>query len=122
MLETMSRKVFVIQKPRPGHQFDLEAVKKLGELEFIIPNPPNVHDPVRIATDLGRMRKVVKEAHPADIFIALGGAPISLMIFGAACALEGKEFQLGMFNRGQDADGRRTGNGGSYRLVPVSLA
>jgi hypothetical protein len=118
----MSRKVYVIQAPKPGHQFDMNAVAKLGEVVNMLPGAPNMHDEGRLKSDLAHMRKCVREAHPSDVFVALGGAPISLMLFGAACAAEGKAPLLGLFSRGRDDDGRRGGPGGSYRLIPVPLA
>lgn len=118
----MTRKVFVIQKPKPGHNFDMEAVERLGEVHFLMPAPPNMHDQAQIKGDISRMRKAIRDSHPSDCFIAMGGAPISLMLFGSACALEGREVQLGLFSRGQDTDGRRTGQGGSYRMIPISMA
>lgn len=118
----MARRVYIIQKPREGHNFDMGAVEKIGDVQFILPTAPNMHDPVRIAADLAKMRKAIKDSQPSDAFVALGGAPISLMLFGAAMAMEGRECQLGLFSRGQDADGRRGGTGGSYRLLPVNLA
>ena len=116
------RKVFIIQKPKPGHNFDMGAVEKLGEVVFLLNAPPNMHDQARIKGDVARLRKAIRDSHPSDCFIAMGGAPISLMLFGAACAAEGREIQLGLFSRGMDGDGRRGGSGGSYRMIPVSMA
>ena len=116
------RKVFIIQKPKPGHNFDMAAVEKLGEVHFLLAAPPNMHDQARIKSDMARLRKAIRDSHPSDCFIAMGGAPISLMLFGAAAAAEGREIQLGLFSRGIDEDGRRGGSGGSYRMIPVSMA
>lgn len=116
------RKVFVVQKPKPGHNFDMGAVERMGEVEFLLTAPPSMFDQARMKGDIARMRKAIRDSHPSDCFIAMGGAPISLMLFGAACAAEGREIQLGLFSRGQDVDGRRTGQGGSYRMIPVTMA
>lgn len=118
----MARKVFVIQAPRPDHQFDLTAVERLGEVVNLLPGAPNMHDEARMKADLSHMRKCVREAHPSDVFVTLGGAPISMMLFGAACALENKTPLFGLFSRGRDTDGRRGSDGGSYRLIPVPFA
>ena len=115
----MSRKVYVIQAPKPDHQFDMKAVERLGEPVMILPSAPNMHDEARLKSDLAHMRKCVRDAHPSDVFLTLGGAPISMMLFGAACMAENKTPLLGLFSRGRDGDGRRNGAGGSYRLIPV---
>jgi hypothetical protein len=115
----MARKVFVIQAPRDGHQFDIKAVERLGEMVMILPTAPNMHDESRMKADLAHMCKIVRDAHPSDVFVTLGGAPISLMLFGAACAIEKRTPLFGLFSRGRDNDGRRGGSGGSYRLLPV---
>lgn len=115
----MSRKVYVIQSPKPDHQFDMKAVERLGEVIHILPGAPNMHDEARMKADLAYMRKCVREAHPADVFLTLGGAPISMMMFGAACMAEKKTPLLGLFSRGRDRDGRRGASEGSYRLIPV---
>lgn len=115
----MSRKVYVIQAPRADHQFDMKAVERLGEVVNILPSAPNMHDDARLRADLAHMRKCVREAHPSDVFLTLGGAPISMMLFGAACAAENKTPLIGLFSRGRDGDGRRNVPGGSYRLIPV---
>lgn len=116
------RKVFVIQAPKGEHGFDMGAVERLGEVNFMLPSAPNMHDQSRMKTDLSHMRKCVREAHPADVFVTLGGAPISMMLFGAACALENRTPLFGLFSRGRDGDGRRGGDGGSYRLIPVQFS
>lgn len=116
------RKVFVIQQPKGDHGFDMGAVERLGEVVFLLPSAPNMHDDARMKADLAHMRKCIREAHPADVFITLGGAPISLMLFGAACALEQRDPMFGLFSRGRDHDGRRSGAGGSYRLIPVPFS
>lgn len=116
------RKVFVIQSPKGEHGFDMEAVSRLGEIEFLLPSAPNMHDEARLKRDLAHMRKCVRESHPSDVFITLGGAPISMMLFGAACAAEGRDPLIGLFSRGRDRDGRRNGQGGSYQLVPTPLS
>lgn len=84
------RKVFVIQQPKGEHAFDMDAVEKLGDVTFLLPSAPNMHDHGRMKADLSHMRKCVREAHPSDVFVTLGGAPISMMLFGAACALEAR--------------------------------
>lgn len=118
----MSRKVYVIQAPKDGHQFDMTAVERLGEVVFMLPGAPNMHDEARMKADLAHMRKLVRESHPSDVFVTLGGAPISIGLFFAACAHEGRNPLFGLFSRGRDADGRRGAPGGSYRLIPVPIA
>lgn len=116
------RKVFVVQQPRGEHGFDMGAVERLGEVTCLLPSAPNMHDEARMKADLAHIRKCVREAKPSDVFITLGGAPISMMLFGAACALEGRDPLVGLFSRGRDGDGRRGGDGGSYRLIPVPFS
>jgi hypothetical protein len=118
----MARKVYVIQAPRSDHQFDMSAVERLGEVVTLLPGAPNMHDEARMVADLAHIRKCVREAHPGDVFITLGGAPISMMLFGAACAIEGVRPLVGLFSRGRDTDGRRGAEGGSYRLLPVPFS
>jgi hypothetical protein len=116
------RKVFVIQAPKGEHGFDLDAVERLGEVEYLLPSAPNMHDEARMKRDLAHIRNCVRNAHPGDVFITLGGAPISMMLFGAACAMEGRNPLIGLFSRGRDKDGRRNGQGGSYQLIPTPLS
>lgn len=116
------RKVFIIQQPKENHGFDMVAVERLGEVQFMLPSAPNMHDDARMKADLAHMRKCIRDAHPSDVFVTLGGAPISMMLFGAACALEHRDPQIGLFSRGRDGDGRRGANGGSYRLIPVPFS
>ena len=115
------RKVYVIQRPRSNHKFDMSAVERLGEVHIVLPGPANMHDQSRIDSDILKMRKVIRESHPNDIFVSLGGAPISLMVFGAAQRAENRKIQFGLFSRGQDEDGRRLNEGGSYRPLDVNL-
>ena len=116
------RKVYVIQQPKGDHGFDMGAVERLGEVQFLLPCAPNMHDDARMKADLAHMRKCVRDAHPSDVFVTLGGAPISMFLFGAACALEKRDPLIGLFSRGRDNDGRRGHSGGSYRLIPVPLS
>lgn len=116
------RKVYIIQAPRSDHSFDMEAIERLGEVVNMLPGAPNMHDEARMKSDLAHMRKCIRESAPGDVFLPLGGAPVSMALFGAACALEGRDPLWGLFSRGIDRDGRRGGGGGSYRLLPVPLA
>ncbi len=116
------RKVYVVQQPRFNDSFDLTALKALGEVEYLLPSAPNIHDQERITADLRHMVATISNASPSDIFVTLGGSPISQMLFGSAFVIAGRRsINYGLFSRGRDDDGRRDGAGGTYRLIPVDL-
>ena len=121
----MSRRVWIIQKPKVEASFDDRAIKALGDPFYLLPAVPNLMDQERIDEDIRRIASVLKEGAANDVFISLGGSPVSQMIFGAAIALAGvKSINFGLYSRPQDRDGRRGGaNGqrGSYRIVPLSF-
>lgn len=116
------RKVYVIQRPKFDSNFDLSALKALGEVEYLLPSAPNLHDQGRINADLKHITDTLLNSKPDDIFITLGGSPLSQMLFGAAFVIaDMTKINYGLFSRGRDEDGRRDGQGGSYRIVPVDL-
>lgn len=115
------RKVFIIQAPRSDHSFDMSSIERLGEVIPMLPTAPNMHDEARMLSDRAHIQKLIRGAAPSDVFLPLGGAPVSMMLFGSACALEGRDPLIGLYSRGLDADGRRRTTGGSYRLLPVPL-
>lgn len=115
-------KVYVIQQPRHEGDYDMGALRALGDVEFILPAAPNIHDQERITADLKHMAMILSTAAPTDIFVTLGGAPLSQMLFGAAFVTAGRRsINYGLFSRGIDGDGRRGASRGSYRLIPVDL-
>lgn len=119
-----TRKVWIIQRPKFEDNFDHDAIDALGEASYMLPAAPNMMDAERIEADTQKMAQIIRDAAPTDIFVSLGGSPISQIMFGAACALAGSPtIQFGLYSRAQDGDGRR-GNGqrGSYRIIPVSLS
>lgn len=114
--------VWIIQKPHTMDGFDMEALEKLGEVRELIPSAPNLFDQERISDDLKRMTKVLMEAKEGDIFIPLGGSPLSHHLFGAAFVLANKEkVKYGLYSRSRDRDGIRGASAGSYRIVDVDL-
>lgn len=116
----MSR-AFIVQQPRDAANFDMAALEKIGVPTPILPAAPNIHDADRIARDLSKLRDAVANAKPDDIFVTMGGAPLSNMLFGAAIALEGVPVRMGLYSRHQDEDGRRGQATGSYRVIEVKL-
>ena len=112
-------KVYVVQAPRNPEDFDLEALKAMGDVENILPVAPNVHDPHRLKMDFERILAKLTEAQPDDIFVMLGGSPISNGLWGAAAYASNKDFiNVGFYSRDIDKDGRRL-NKGRYRIVPM---
>lgn len=115
-------KVYVIQKPKPGHTFDMAALANVGEVNYILEAAANVHDQERITGDLKKIVETLRAAHKDDIFIVLGGSPLSQMLFGAAFVIaERTSIRYGMYSRPHDSDGRRGSVGGSYRAIKVDL-
>lgn len=118
-------KVWIVQRPKHEGNFDHDALKALGEIDYLLPAVPNIMDQRRISADIDGMARRIGEASPSDIFVVLGGSPLSQMMFGAAIALAGNPvINYGLYSRGQDPDGRRgrsSGQRGSYRVIPVSL-
>ncbi len=117
MSEVVKRKVWVVQKPPKIQHFDMDALDALGEVNYIIPSAPNMHERARVQEDFDRMLQVIEESSPEDIFIMLGGSPFSNMIFGKAMFASGlDEYNTAVYSRDQDRDGRRFDTG-SYRII-----
>jgi hypothetical protein len=117
MSETKRPKVWVIQKPPKVQHFDMNALDRLGEVNYIIPSAPNVHEHDRILEDYAKMLKVIEDAAPEDIFIPLGGSPFSNWLFGAALFASGRpDINTAVYSRDQDNDGRRFDTG-NYRVI-----
>lgn len=115
-------KVYVIQKPRSESDFESAPLEALGEIEYLLPGAPNIHDQDRMTADLLHMKRIIDGAAAADVFVVLGGSPLSQMLFGAAYVLAGRRsINYGLYSRGRDGDGRRGGKTGSYRIVPIDL-
>ena len=115
--ETVRRKVHVIQRPPKPEHFDLAALTELGEVNWLAPSAPNILDSGRLREDFERMLKAISEAGPDDVFVALGGSPISNWIFGAALYASGaSSVNVAMYSRDIDGDGRRK-DAGSYRVL-----
>lgn len=117
------RKVWVIQRPKFDTDFDMDALKRLGEVNYLLQAAPNAHNQERITADLKHMVEVLKSASDDDVFITLGGSPISQALWGAAFVIANKtKINYGLFSRGMDGDGRRGGKGGSYQIVPIDFS
>lgn len=115
-------KVWIIQKPKHGDNYDMEALEALGEVAYMLPTAPNIHDAERIKSDTLHMAKIISESDGGDIFISLGGSPFSQMCFGAAFVASGVgNINMGLYSRGRDLDGRRGAERGSYRIVPMDM-
>jgi hypothetical protein len=111
------RKIWVVQKPPKLGHFDMDALERLGEVSYIVPVAPNIHDNERIVEDYVRMLHVIQTAGPEDVFIPLGGSPISNWLFGAALYASGAEsINTALYSRNMDDDGRRLDDG-RYRIV-----
>jgi hypothetical protein len=118
--EAVKRKVWVIQKPPKISHFDMGALDRLGEVNYIIPSAPNVHEQERILEDYARMLKTIENAAPEDIFLPLGGSPFSNWLFGAALYASGREnINTAVYSRDQDKDGRRFDTG-NYRIINMA--
>lgn len=113
----MSRTIWIVQKPRNMKGLDMDAAERIGEVRFMLPAAPNVHDEQRMKDDLDHMVDIIRNAGPDDAFTFIGGSPFSHYLFGKACAIAGKDIQLGLYSRGRDEDGRRDTVSGSYRLL-----
>ncbi|PIZ30302.1 MAG: hypothetical protein COY40_04955 [Alphaproteobacteria bacterium CG_4_10_14_0_8_um_filter_53_9] len=112
---------YVIQKPRNPEDFDLDAIQSLGKIEYILPAPPNIHDGQRFQEDIEHISNVIDASGADDCFITLSGSPWSNILFGVAWAQsDTKNLTMAIYSRGRDKDGRRGGEVGSYRKVPVS--
>ncbi|HEU4708509.1 MAG TPA: hypothetical protein VFS17_04285 [Methylophilaceae bacterium] len=119
MSDEVKRKVHVVQRPPRLDHFDIEALNSLGEVEYLTPVAPNIHDAERITADYARMLKSIVTARPDDVFVALGGSPISNWLFGAALFASGaKSINVAMYSRDIDEDGRRLDKG-RYRIVEM---
>jgi hypothetical protein len=100
----------------------MDALEALGEVEYILPNAPNIHDGERIKSDTLRMAEIIRDSDDSDVFISLGGSPFSQICFGAAFVASGVDkVNMGLYSRGRDLDGRRGGEQGSYRIVPMDM-
>lgn len=118
----MNRRALIIQKPRYDGGVDLASLQKLGDIGFLLPAAPNIHDFSRMEEDIRRMSSVIQQGGAEDIFTAVGGSPISHILFTAAMIRAGKsKLMFGLYSRGRDDDGRRGGAAGSYRELPVPL-
>lgn len=115
-------KVWVIQRPRFENEFDMEALKTLGEVNYALPAAPNLHDQERVTADVKALTQIMANSEPQDVFVSLGGSFLSQWLFGSAFALSGKRsVNVGLYSRGRDGDGRRGGSTGSYRVIKVDL-
>ena len=115
-------KCFIIQQPRYPDSYDLEACRKLGEINYVMPAAPNVHDQDRVNNDFQRMCWIMDNLGPQDVFVAMGGSPFSNAILGAAMlATETAEINVGLYSRPRDNDGRRGLTNGEYRVVKFRL-
>lgn len=118
----MNRRALIIQKPRSDEGLDLDSLQKMGELGFLLPAAPNIHDFSRMEEDIKRMSTVIQQGGGDDLFTAVGGSPISHILFAAAAIRAGKsKLSFGLYSRGRDSDGRRGASAGSYRELPVPL-
>lgn len=118
----MNRRAFIIQKPRSSDGLDLAPLERFGEIGYLLPAAPNIHDRERMEEDVKRMASVIKNGHKDDLFTAVGGSPISQILFAAAAIRAGRsDFNFGLYSRGRDVDGRRGAVSGSYRELPVPL-
>ena len=118
----MNRRALIIQKPRNEDGLDLSPLEKLGDVGFLLPAAPNIHDIERMEEDIKRMASVIKQGSPDDVFTSVGGSPISQILFAAAAIRAGRhQFNFGLYSRGRDNDGRRGATAGSYRELPVPL-
>ena len=122
-MSSRRNKVFIVQRPKHGDNFDMEAIEALGEIEYLLPAAPNAHDQEMIANDIQHMASRIREAGPSDVFIILGGSPVSQVMFGEALAhADVRSYNFGLYSRAQDRDGRRGGQRGSYRIIPMTYA
>jgi hypothetical protein len=118
--DEVQRNVFVVQRPPRLDHFDVDALSTLGKVDYLAPNAPNIHDPERLLSDYRRMLKAISEAGAEDVFLALGGSPVSNWLFGAALYASGtKAINVAMYSRDIDGDGRRLDKG-RYRIVSMA--
>jgi hypothetical protein len=119
-MSEIKRKCWVIQKPPVKQHFDMGAIERLGELNYIIPSAPNIHEHERISEDFSRMLAAIEQADAEDVVIPLGGSPFSNWLFGAALYASGKEsINTAVYSRSMDNDGRR-GDTGDYRVIEMA--
>jgi hypothetical protein len=119
-IKSTTRKVHVVQRPPNLHNFDTEALEALGEVEYLTPAAPNIHDEERLSLDFLHMLRVIQSASEDDVFLALGGSPISNWLFGAALYASGVEsINVAMYSRDQNRDGARL-DVGRYRIVKMA--
>ena len=117
--ETKQRKVHVVQRPPRLDHFDVEALQELGDVNYLTPIAPNVQDPDRMRVDYQRMLRAINAATEDDVFLALGGSPVSNWLFGAALYASGVPgIKVAMYSRDIDDDGRRLDKG-RYRIVDM---
>lgn len=115
------RKVYVVQRPRELDHFDTPALEQLGVVEWILPWAPALTDPDKLKADFKRLLAAVEEAANEDVFVCLGGSPISNALFGAAIYASGKHVvNMGMYSRDVDTRSGARKLTGSYRIVPMS--
>ena len=115
------RKVHVIQRPPRLDHFDIEALNGLGDVEYLAPSAPNVQDPERLAADFKRAHDALVAAGEDDVFVALGGSPVSNWLFGAAIYASGRnDLNVALYSRDQDKDGARQDKG-RYRIINMKL-
>lgn len=111
--------VYVVQTPRNPQAFDMKALQAMGNVEYLLPVAPNMHDPHRMATDFERMLNKISGAEQDDMFVMLGGSPISNALWGAAAYASDKDFiNVALYSRDIDGDGRRLDEG-RYRVVAM---
>lgn len=110
--------VQVIQRPRDASTFDLGALEELGDVTYVMPASPNIHDKERLSNDVRAMVGAIERAGPNTVFISLGASPMSNTVFGAALAIADRPVKVGLYSRNRDRDGRRN-VGGSYRIVDL---
>lgn len=115
----VKRRVHVVQRPPRLDHFDVEALQDLGDVDYLAPQAPSIHDPERMAADYQRMLRTINEATQDDVFLALGGSPVSNWLFGAALYASGVPgVKVAMYSRDMDDDGRRLEKG-RYRIVDM---
>jgi hypothetical protein len=115
------RKVYVVQRPRELDHFDMPALEALGEVIWVLPWAPALTDPEKLKADFQRLLDAVENATDEDVFVCLGGSPISNALFGAAIYASGKHVvQMGMYSRDVDTRSGARKLTGSYRIVPMS--